>query len=114
MRLGVGVEQQLVRIEAMAVARVVWAVHAVGIDRARPCLGQIAVPYLVGVLGKFDAFEFGAPRVVEQAELDLGGVGGEQREIDTKPVPCRTAWVGRTLGDTRLPKGSGHKVSPPA
>ena len=60
--LRIGVEQQLVRIEAMALLRLVRPVHAVAVDRAGPRVRQIAVPDLVGVLGQLDAFELASRR----------------------------------------------------
>src|SRR3546814_3854398 len=53
--LGVRVDQKLVGIEAVAGVRLVWAVHPVAVDGARSCLGEVAVPDLVGVLGQLDA-----------------------------------------------------------
>ena len=72
--LGVGIEQQLVGIEAVAGRGLVGAVHAIAVDRARPRIGQVAVPDLVGVFGQCDALELALAAIVEQAELDLGGV----------------------------------------
>ena len=56
------------------------------------------MPDLVGVLG-VDAFELLLARGVEQTELHLGGVRGEQREVDAKSVPGRTQGLGQTLAD---------------
>src|SRR3569833_1194503 len=85
--LGIGVEQQLVRIEAVAGVRLVGTVNAVAIDCARPHVGQITVPDLVGIFGQLDPFDLGLAGIVEQAKLDLGRIRGKQRKIDTKPVP---------------------------
>ena len=52
--LRIGIEQQLVRVEAVPVRRLVGAVHAIAIDRARPRVRQVAVPDLVGVFGQLD------------------------------------------------------------
>ena len=79
----------------MPVLRLVGAVHAVAVDRAGPRVGQIAVPDLVGVFGQLDALELALAVVVEQAELDLGRVGREQREIDAEPVPGGAERKGR-------------------
>ena len=54
-RAGVGVDEQLVGIEAVAVGRVVGAVDAVAVELAGTHVGQIAVPDLVGVFGQRDA-----------------------------------------------------------
>ena len=71
--------------------------HAIAVDRARARIGQIAVPDLVGEFRQLDALDFALAVVVEKAELDLGGVGGKQREVDPEPGPCRAAREGHTL-----------------
>jgi hypothetical protein len=72
--LCIGIEQQLVGIEPVAVCRLIGAMHPVGVDGSRLRVRQIAVPDLVGELRKFDAFEFGLPGLVKQAQLDPVGV----------------------------------------
>jgi hypothetical protein len=84
-RLGVGIEQQLARVEAVARPGVVGAVHAVAVALAGADARQVAVPVVRRVLDDLDA------RLVvvgvEQAELDALGVLGEQREVRPLPVP---------------------------
>ena len=55
MAAGIGVKQQLIRIEAVACLRLIGAMHAIAVDCARPDIGQIAVPDLIGVFRKLDA-----------------------------------------------------------
>ena len=55
--LGVGIEQELVRIEAMAVAPARRAVHAIAVDRAGPRVRQKAVPDFVGEFRQLDALD---------------------------------------------------------
>ena len=50
--LGVGIEQEFVRIEAVASRRLVRTMHAITVDRAGARVRQIAVPDFVGVLGQ--------------------------------------------------------------
>ena len=38
---------------------------------------------------------------IEQAQLNLGGVRREDREIDSQPVPGGAKWEGKTFTDTR-------------
>ncbi|MCY1418087.1 hypothetical protein D9M71_336340 [compost metagenome] len=76
--LGVGIDQQLVGVEAVSGVGLVGAVHPVAVDLSRMGVGQVAVPDLVGVFGQVDALQFGLAGGVEQAQLDLGGVGREQ------------------------------------
>ncbi|MCW2241511.1 hypothetical protein M2351_006156 [Azospirillum canadense] len=85
--LGVGIEQQLVGVEAVAVLRVVGAMDPVGVDRAGPRIRQVAVPDFVGEFRQLDALQFRFAGFIEQAELHLGRVGREQGEVDAKPVP---------------------------
>src|SRR5712671_3415294 len=88
-RRGIGIEQQFVWVEAMPGGGIVRPMHAIAIELVGPHLRQIAVPYLVGVIGEFDARLLVLPGPVEQAQLDLFGMGREQREIDALAVPRR-------------------------
>src|SRR5712671_790705 len=54
-RLGVAVDQQLVRIEPMAIGGIVGPVNAVAVEQARTGVRQIGVPDLVGIFRKHDA-----------------------------------------------------------
>ena len=98
-RAGIGVEQQLVGIEAVAQVRLVRPVDAIAIQGARPHLGQVAVEDLVGVFGQLDPRDLLVAGAVEEADLDLGGVGGEEREIGALAVPARPAREGRAFLD---------------
>ncbi|MFT3847446.1 MAG: hypothetical protein QM739_01850 [Propionivibrio sp.] len=87
--LGIRVEQQLVRVEAMALLRAVRAMHPVAVKQAVPFARQVAMPDEIGLLRHGDAFDLASAVQVEQAELDLGRVLGEEREIDALSVPRR-------------------------
>ena len=50
--LGVGIEQELVRIEAVAGRGLVRAMHAISVDRAGARVRKVAVPDFVGVFGQ--------------------------------------------------------------
>src|SRR6202007_1663556 len=82
--------QQLVGIEAVTVLRLIGAVHTVAIDLPRRDVVQVAVPDILAALRQFDALELAAAEIVEQAQLDLGRVGGKQREIGAAAVPACT------------------------
>ena len=90
--LGVGVDEQLVRVAAVAVGRVVGAVDAVGVALAGHDAGQVAVPDV-----RVDLFErdagFGAVRVNE-AQLDLFRDIGEQGEVGAGTVVRGAQGVG--------------------
>src|SRR5207302_2720603 len=88
--LGVGVEQQLVGIKAVAVLGLVGPVNAVAIELSGRNVVQIAVPDIFGAFRQLDAFEFTTALTVEQAKLDLLRVGREQRKIGAPAVPACT------------------------
>ena len=93
--LAVGIDQQLVRIEAVARFRRVGPVHAIAVELARRDVGEIDVPDVLGALRQRDALDFASAVAVEQAKLDLGGVGGEQGEVGAAAVPIRAQRIGR-------------------
>ncbi len=84
-RLGVGVDEQLGRVEAVARLGVVDAVDAVAVARARPDAGQIGVPVERCALAQLDARL--VVLLVEEAQLHALGVLAEQREVRPVPVP---------------------------
>ena len=69
--LGIGIDQELVRIETKAPLRIIGAVHAIAVELARYDVVEIAVPDILGPLGQRDALELAPALAVEQAELDL-------------------------------------------
>jgi hypothetical protein len=85
--LGIGIEHKLVRIEPVTRVRFVRTMNAVGVDRAGTTGRQIAVPDFVCIFRQLDPLELGFTVLVEQAELDFGGVRREEREVDAEPVP---------------------------
>ena len=52
--LGIGVEQQLVRIEPVPFFGLVGTMHPVAVRLTRACLRQVAVPDMVGTLAQCD------------------------------------------------------------
>jgi hypothetical protein len=100
-RLRIRVEQQLVRVEAMAVSRIVRPVHTVPVEATRAGVRQKSVPDLIGELRQFDALDLALAALVKQAQLDLGRSGGKQREIDPKSSPGSAKWEGATLAQER-------------
>ena len=96
MRACIGIEQQLVRIEAVAVGGIVRPVNAIAVEGAGADARDVAVKHLVGVFGQFDA---GLALAVEQADLDLGGIGREQRKIGTLTAPVCAERIGKAFFD---------------
>ncbi len=86
----IGIDQQLVGIEAVAMFRLIGAVNAITVELTGADVVEITVPDIFGALGQFNAFEFASALAVEQAQFDLLRVGGEQRKIGSPAVPVRT------------------------
>ena len=81
------VEQQLVRIEAMAMVGPPWTLCPQSVDQSRSGPGQVAVPDVAGVAGQRDPLQFMfAPRV-EQAQFDALRVRREHGEVDAPAIP---------------------------
>src|SRR4051794_26678354 len=104
----VGVEQQLVGIEAMALLRRVGAVHAVTVELPGRNVVEIAVPDVLGAFGKLDFFQFAAALAVEQAQLDLLRIRREQRKVRAPAVPA-CAEPGRRAGRQSHAQPSGTR-----
>ena len=104
-RLRIRVDQQLVRVEAVARSRLVGAVDAIPVALPGTDAAHVAVPVERGALGQLD------PRLavglVEQAELDALRVLGEEREVRAFAVPARTK-------GERLARPDVHRQRPTA
>src|SRR3954447_7539690 len=85
--LGIGIEQQLVGVEAVTVLRLVRTIDAVAVELSRRDVVQIAVPDVLGPLRQFDPLDLPSALAIEQAELDLFGIGGKQGKIGPSSVP---------------------------
>ena len=102
--LRVGIEQELAGIAAVAVGRVVGAVHAVAVALARLDARQVRVPHERVLLGHRDA-RLGVV-VVEQAQLDALGDLREQREVGAGAVVRRAERIRASGPDLhRAPSG---------
>ena len=104
--LGVGIDQQLVRVEAVAVPRIVRSVDAIAVELPRPHVGQVAVPDLMGHLAQGHAMQLAPAAVVEQAQLDLLR-NGRRREAKLVPgaVPGRAGRIGGSGQDGAARRG---------
>ena len=112
-RLGVGIDEQLGRVEAMALVGRVRTVHAVAVALARSDVRQVAVPVLRPPLGHLDARL--VVLVVEQAQLDPLGVLGEHGEVRAAAVPrgAERIWLAGPDFDhrTSTPESGGSMIS---
>jgi hypothetical protein len=77
-----------VRVEAVAVRRLVRAVDPVPVELPRPDVGEVRVPDHVGAPSQWDPLALdGVVGPIEHAERDRRCVLREDREVDTFPVP---------------------------
>jgi hypothetical protein len=95
----VGIEQQLIGVETVPGFRLIGPVHPIAVDRASTHVGDVAMPDLIGVLRQFDPFELLLAFVVEEADLYLGGMGGEESKVRALSIPAGASWVGKTFSD---------------
>ncbi|MNE67216.1 hypothetical protein D3C80_1628120 [compost metagenome] len=75
--------------------------YPVAVDQARMGVGQVTMEDFIGVFGQLDAFEFDLAAGIEEAQLDLGGVGGKQREVDPQAIPGRPQGEGQAFANAR-------------
>jgi hypothetical protein len=48
------------------------------------------MPNLVSIFRQLDPLEFVNSLKIKQAQLDLGGMSREQREVHAQTIPCRS------------------------
>ena len=84
---GIGVEQQLVRVETMTLLRRIRAMRAIAVNEPGVRIGKIAVPNLIGVFRQHELCDLAAAGRIEQAEIDALGAGGEHGKVHAQPVP---------------------------
>ena len=92
-RAGVGIEQQLGGIELVTVSGDVGPRDPIAVEPARPYPFDLGVPDAVAAPGEWSPLGLhGVRRLIEEAELDGGGVSGEEREGGTRPSPGGAEW----------------------
>ena len=92
----VGVEQQLVRIEAMAGLRLVGPVDAKAVEGARADVGDVAVKNLVGELRQFEALDFAF--AVRASKMQTSTcVACAEKTAKLAPLPSPVAPSGKGL-----------------
>ncbi|OIQ64858.1 hypothetical protein GALL_535890 [mine drainage metagenome] len=84
--LGIGVDQQLVGVEAVARLWLVGAMRAKAVAGAGGQALHIHMPDVAVAVAKRQAGEFLATVVRKQAKLDLAGIGGKDGEVDALTV----------------------------
>ncbi len=103
---GIGIQQQLGRVEAVPLLRRPGAVHPVAVDLAGTDAGQIAEPDAALHVGQVQPGQFALAIRVVQAQFDARRVFREQREVSAFTVEVRPHRVGAPL--RRVEGGGGH------
>ncbi len=86
--LGERVENELVRVEAVTLLRLVGSVDPVAVELSGLEVGQVGVPDLIGLFAQVDALRLHRRLGrIEQAQFHFGGVLGEKREVNSLSVP---------------------------
>src|SRR5215510_12269939 len=86
--LRIGIEEQLGRIEAVAVVRGIRPVDAIAIALPWPELRHIPVPHRIRAFGQWQAKTLmGTLRGLEETEVDARGMFGEQGKIHPRAIP---------------------------
>jgi len=91
----IGVDEELVGVEAMTVPRLVRPIDTIAVEGPRPRIRQIAVPDFVGIFRQRNAVDLANTLRIEETELDPLGVRREQGEIDALAVPRRAEGIRR-------------------
>ena len=73
--------------------------HAVPVQLARPDALHVRVPHMARLLGQRDARGLLAVDVVEQAQLDAGGLLGVDGEVRALAIPGGSERVGAAWPD---------------
>src|SRR5215212_9514363 len=104
------VDEELGPVEAMARFRLPRAIDPIAVALAGTDTGEIAMPDVGRHLAQWYA-PLVLPGVVEQAQLDLGRVLAEQREVGPDAVPRRAEREPRAGADTQSRRRARHPIA---
>src|SRR5262249_2704857 len=93
--LGVRIDQELVCVEAKAALRLIGAVHPITVELARADVIEVTVPDVLAAFRQGNTLALPPSMTIEQAELDLRGIGREQRKIRAGAAPGGAEGRGR-------------------
>src|SRR5690606_31982153 len=96
----VRVQQQLRRVEPVALARFPGPVHPVTVALPGTRIRQVAMPYLVCLLRQHHALSLAVVMLREQAQLYLVGVLRAQRKVHSLPIPGSAERIRLTQPDS--------------
>ena len=77
----IGVEQQLVGIEAVSALRLIGAMGAIAVQQTDLRIRQVAVPHLIGEFRQCIGCDLPLALRIEQTKVDALSVRGEHREV---------------------------------
>src|SRR5262245_5354224 len=104
--LGIRIENKLVGIEAMALIGLIGAVDAIAVELSWAHLVEMHMPDILRALWHDHTCVFAGSDRIEQAELDLFGMRGEQREVGASAIGRCPERIGRPRRNahSRLPR----------
>jgi hypothetical protein len=71
--------------------------HPIGIALAGAHIGQIGVPYQIATFGQANTGSFMVTMpVIEQTQVNIGGMLGEESKVHTLAIPGSAKWMGPT------------------
>ncbi len=93
----------------MPIAWFIGTMNTKTIELSGSCVGQVAMPDLVGALAKPDPVCFSTRTArIEKTEVDGCSVFAEESEIDALSIPRGTKWIGLAGPDA---KGGSNRRS---
>ena len=108
-RAGIGIDQQLVGVEAVPGLGLIGAMGAKAIKRARHQARHALMPDVAVALAERQARGFLAPVGREQAQIDPFGMGRKDREIHAIPVETGPHGIGTARSHARSGRSGGQR-----
>ena len=109
---GTGVDQKFAGVEAVTLLGPPRSPHAVAIELTGPDVGQVESPDTFGTpLERVTSCLLDVGGAGKQAEIDTGGMLGEDREVDSLAVPDGSQRAGARFQGRRLPESSVSSLS---
>src|SRR5215471_11450714 len=101
----IGVDEELVRIEAQPTFGLVRPMHPVSVELSRGDVVEVAVPDILGTLRQRDTLDLTPAMTIEEAQFNFLRVSGKQGEIRSASVPGRSQRM-------RRPGRNPHATAP--
>ncbi len=104
------VEEELRRVEAMALVRIVRPGDAQAVPGSESDLADMAVKHVAGALGKSDSRDLAGAGFVEEADVDRLGIGGVHGDVDAIAVERDASWFRQAGRNVVILVRFGHRV----